>query len=392
MKFRTIALICLVIVASLRSLSSASQLISLGFLDANDQVSTATAVDATGRTVVGDSNLNGQQTAFIWQQSTGMIRLEPSNGALIANAITPDGNTIVGRARTAQTPNGESFITNSTQGFTLIGSLTPTSAISSAQAVSADGQVVAGWSPTNSMSSEAYRWTAQGGFEPLGSLLSGAYYSDAVGVSPDGSVIVGSSDSIDGHQAYRWTQTSGMVGIGDLPGGGFFSDASAVSMDGKVIVGKSKSALGIEAYRWEQSSGMVGLGFLTPNSPFSIAISVTPDGSAIVGLSGFGNDTCAFVWDVAHGMRSLQDLLNADPHLVGDLTGWHLIYADAISENGQAIVGRAFNPQGQVEAFLVLLDAPLGAPEPSSLMICVTLCAVSLCVVRQRIERSRAAK
>src|ERR1700716_3133794 len=115
MNSRIKALLCFAIVASLRELSSASQFVPLGFLDANDQVSTATAVDATGHTVVGDSNLNGQETAFIWQQSTGMIPLEPSNGALIANAITPDGSTIVGRARTAQTPNGESFVTNSTQ-------------------------------------------------------------------------------------------------------------------------------------------------------------------------------------------------------------------------------------------------------------------------------------
>jgi hypothetical protein len=83
-------------------------------------------------------------------------------------------------------------------------------------------------------------------------------------------------------------------------------------------------------------------------------------------------------------MRSLQDLLNADPHFVGDQTGWRLIYADAISANGQAIVGRALNPQGQVEGFLVLLDAPLGVPEPNSLAILTMLCALCASSKRQR--------
>jgi len=193
-----------------------------------------------------------------------------------------------------------------------------------------------------------------------------------MGISGDGSVIVGESNSTEGHQAYRWTQSTGMVGIGILPGGEFLSGATAVSADGKVIVGLSGSARGYEAFRWEQTTGMVGLGFLPNTSFLSEAIAVTPDGSAIVGASG-GDNTSAFVWDAAHGMRSLQDLLNADPHLVGDLTGWHLIYADAISANGQAIVGRALNPQGQVEAFLVILDAPLGVPEPGTMVLLVSL-------------------
>jgi probable HAF family extracellular repeat protein len=385
MKLRTIVLTCLVIIVSLRSLSRASQFVPLGFLDANDPFSTATAVDATGRTVVGFSDLNGEQTACIWQQSTGMQPLETTHGSVVANAITPDGNTIVGWVRPPANPSsGDSFITNSTQGFTLISNPAPNSGyISSAQAVSADGKVVAGYSPTASMNSEAYRWTAAGGLEPLGTLPGGSKSSDAFGISADGSVVVGTSDSPQGDQAYRWTQSTGMVGIGDLPGGEFSSGPAAVSANGNVIVGISDTAQGYEAFRWEQTTGMVGLGFLPSNSLFSEAIAVTPDGSAIVGESG-GDNTSAFVWDAAHGMRSLQDLLTADPHLVGDLNGWHLIYADGISANGQAIVGRGLNPQGQVEGFLVLLDAPLGVPEPSSLALLTVCCVICACGERKR--------
>jgi probable HAF family extracellular repeat protein len=179
-----------------------------------------------------------------------------------------------------------------------------------------------------------------------------------------------------------------MIGLGGLSGGDVFSAAYDVSNNGAVIVGTSSSEpsspYGREAFRWDQTSGMVGLGFLPNKAATSEAISVTPDGSAIVGWSGDNGNPAAFVWDAAHGMRSLQGLLNAEPNLVGDLTGWSLQLASAISADGKAIVGSGFNPQGKVEAFLVLLDAPLGVPEPSSLAMCTIVCVISLGTVRQR--------
>ena len=131
---------------------------------------------------------------------------------------------------------------------------------------------------------------------------------------------------------------------------------------------------------------MVGLGiFGNPNAGLSSsAVAVTQDGSVVLGWSGFGLDTTAFIWDAAHGMRWLQTVLSVNPQLAGQLTGWTLNQAIAISGNGQAIVGTAMNSQGQREGFLVLLDAPLGVPEPNSLIMCITLCAISLGTVRQR--------
>src|SRR5882672_4575131 len=99
-------LLCLGVCGSLCTSSDASQFITF-------PNSTASAVDATGLTVVGQTTLNGEKAAFIWQQGTGMQPLEISNGATIATAITPDGTTIVGQAQaTNQPPDGEAFITN----------------------------------------------------------------------------------------------------------------------------------------------------------------------------------------------------------------------------------------------------------------------------------------
>src|SRR5262249_36563592 len=135
-------------------------------------------------------------------------------------------------------------------------------------------------------------------------------------------------------------QQDGFEFLGDLPGGRVFTLAEGISGEGSTIVGFAGSydSSGNEAFRWDQTSGMVGLGFLPNKAANSEAISVTPDGSVIVGLSGDNDNAAAFVWDAAHGMRSLQGLLNADPNLVGNLTGWSLQLASAISADGKAIV------------------------------------------------------
>ncbi|MFO0973922.1 MAG: hypothetical protein U1A27_10860, partial [Phycisphaerae bacterium] len=79
--------------------------------------------------------------------------------------------------------------------------------------------------------------------------------------------------------------------------------------------------------------------------------------------------------DATHGMRRLQDVLAADYDLV--LPGWRLNDARAISSDGLAIAGVGRNPNGDGEAYLVLL------PEPASagLMI-LTLLARAACRVR----------
>jgi probable HAF family extracellular repeat protein len=158
--------------------------------------------------------------------------------------------------------------------------------------------------------------------------------------------VVGQSESAQGEEAFRWTESGGMIGIGDLPGGDFQSIAMDVSHNGRVIVGSGASEASFEeAFRWDEESGMVGLGFLPGEYQRSIATGVSADGEIVVGLSGIAqDDLAAFIWDNAHGMRSLQQVLAADPNLIGDLTGWRLAMAYDVSADGKAIVGRGYNP------------------------------------------------
>ena len=51
-------------------------------------------------------------------------------------------------------------------------------------------------------------------------------------------------------------------------------------------------------------------------------------------------------------MRAVADVLAATGV---ELTGWRLIEATGISDNGRVVVGRGLNPQGQEEAWMAVL-------------------------------------
>jgi len=281
---------------------------------------------------------------------------------------------------------------------------------SGANAVSADGTAIVGFSISANSMNEAFRWTASAGMQPLGDLTGGSFESQAFGVSADGAVVVGYGIAVNGQEAFRWTASGGMQGLGDLPGGDYLSVARAVSadgsavagigtwgawwadqqyafrwtaaggmqslgvlagapdqtsraygvsVDGNVVVGWSSSPNGTynyraEAFRWTAADGMQGLGDL-PGGPFdSWAQAVSGDGSVIVGTSLTDSPyNQAFIWDAGSGMRHLKTVLETDYGL--DLAGWELEYATAISPDGQAIVGFGYNPGGWREAWLAVV-------------------------------------
>jgi len=208
----------------------------------------------------------------------------------------------------------------------------------------------------------------------MGDLSGGSFYSVAYGVSANASVIVGKSESASGAEAFYWTPSGGMQGIGDLPGGGFHSAAKAVSADGSVVVGYGNSASGREAaFRWTVLGGMQGLGDLPGGELRSVAEDVSGDGSVVVGYGSSASGTEAFIWDAANGMQNLKDVLVNDYSL--DLTGWTLIYARGISDDGLTIVGYGINPDGYTEGWVATV------PEPAT--ICL-LGLGSLAMLRRR--------
>lgn len=250
----------------------------------------------------------------------------------------------------------------------------PGSAISFADAVSANGSVIVGYSSDPSFhNSEATLWTLGGGAVGLGHLPS-TVGSWAAAVSSDGLVVAGISgveDVFPHEQAFRWTQAGGMVALGHLQGDSG-SAAAAISADGSVIVGES-IGFSYQAFRWTQMDGMVGLGHL-PGDNVSSAYGVSADGSVVVGESSFyppyssgtGSTTIggipvdvgvtittnasnsssstspvqAFRWTAIDGMVGL-----------GFLPGYTSSAATAVSADGNVIVGSSTSAAGTTQAF-----------------------------------------
>jgi probable HAF family extracellular repeat protein len=219
---------------------------------------------------------------------------------------------------------------------------------SGALGISANGQVVVGYSISEAADWdwEAFRWTLQGGMVGLGG-LSGADWisSQASACNEDGSVIVG--DALSGRsepgqtypafEAFRW-ESGHMKGLGDLNGGGMSSYASGVSADGTVIVGTGRNAEGSEPVIWENRGRPKGLGYYPNGGSGGSAFSVTADGEHVVGwLIPAGGISEAFRWTEDTGPVPLGELPG----------GFYLSSALAISDDGSTTVGTSYADGGQ---------------------------------------------
>jgi probable HAF family extracellular repeat protein len=337
----------------------------LGDLPGGSFTSGANGVSADGCIVVGMSTSGQGSEAFRWDRrgGGGMVGLGDLAGGTNSSsawAASADGTVIVGTSGSAS--GLEAFRWTAATGMVSLGDLAGGPFFSVANSVSADGRVVAGYGHSAS-GQEAFHWTAASGIRGLGDLAGGTFESAAAGISADGTVIVGIGASDAGNQAIRWTQAEGMTGLGDLSGGAFFSGANGVSADGTVVVGNDYSELPGQAFLWHAPDGMNGLGFLpgADLTPWSEALDVSAVGYRVAGFSGTAiTGSVATVWDPANGMRRVDEILAAEG--VG-ISGWRLVEATGISDNGRIVVGRGVNPQGKQEAWLALL--PGSSPDPS---------------------------
>jgi len=334
--------------------------IGLGHLPGGS-LSGARALSGDGSTVVGLNRLPDQ--AFRWTLEEGMVGLGDLPGGQffsIALGVSRDGSVVVGSSHSLPGPvdGFEPFLWTADAGMVSLGDFPGGSTGGGARDVSADGRTVVGRG-TSDLGGQAFRWTAADGMVNLGDLGgSGFTRSQAWGISADASVIVGeSASSLGAREAFRWTRDGGMEALGDLPGGRFESAAFAASNDGSVIIGLAASALGDEAFRWTRESGMIGLGALPGDTFFSLANDLNADGTIIVGVSRTALlANTAVIWDSAHGIRRLQDVFTQDFDL--DLSGWTLLDATGISDDGRVITGSGRNPDGDTEAWIAILPGP----------------------------------
>ena len=134
-------------------------------------------------------------------------------------------------------------------------------------------------------------------------------------------------------------------GLGDLPGGEFFSEAADVSADGMVVAGYSvsgESSPGVEvatrSVRWTDAAPQP-IGELD-GALFSEAQAVSADGQVVVGYAQMSRGTVAYRWTADDGPSELGGL----PEGAADSKAY------GVSADGSVIVGECVIA-GVTEAF-----------------------------------------
>jgi uncharacterized membrane protein len=273
----------------------------------------------------------------------------------MALTASQDGSVIIGYARSES--GDEIFRWTAATDMVGLG----TSPFTFGGDVSDDGSVIVG-TFADSLPFEAFRWTQ--GTDRVGlDTLPGDPQSFGEAVSGDGSIVVGRTN----HEAFRWTQQEGMLGLGDLQNAPatVVSEAYGISADGVYVVGGARNdADEDEPFRWDTVTEMSGLGPCPAElGGFVAGADVSADGSVVVGPpSGAGDPSRAFIWDEKNGCRLLQDALTSEFGL--DLSGWTLVGATGISDDGRTIVGYGENPLGQTEAWMAVIG-PVPQPVPA---------------------------
>ncbi len=328
----------------------------LGSLIPQDPLSAAVAVSSDGAVVVGYSmDTDFRYEAFRWTEIDGLQGIGLSGS--VPCAVSADGSAMAGYVELEG--DTQVFLWTAADGPQLLG--IPTGDDRFACGLSADGQVLVGVDASD-WGALAFR-LAGGNLTHIGDLPGDSEFSSAYDISADGQTVVGMSRSASGPEAFRWTAVDGMVGLGHLADASTASWAIDVSPDGAVVAGYSEGPARVEAYRWIEGLGMQGLGDLPGGDYFSKAYGVSADGSVLVGQSSSANGYEAFIWTEEDGLRALRAVLEDEYGL--DLTGWTLMSAEAVSDDGRVIVGTGTNPEGKTEAWRAVLNQALAVTAPA---------------------------
>lgn len=338
-----------------------------------------TGLSEAGDVVVGHSaDTDSFFTAF---RSTteggiqGLGRLEPPNDSY-ANGVSSDGSIVVGYSYTAQARKA-AFRWSESTGMVPLGQL-PGGLWSEAIDASGDGQIIVGDSDTPD-SHQGFKWTASTGMTPLPLLDSSFPRGSAEAISADGKVVVGWSTNADGdHEAVYWDDNDEVHPLGFLSRGSR-STARAVSNDGAVIAGDGHGFGDQQGFRWTADGGMQGLGII-PGTSWNAVEGMTSDGSVIVGRAYLNQFlSVAFIWDEQNGIRDLRRVL-IDEYGLAELENWAIGIAGdvSISGDGLTLTGVGFGPDQNYHGWVVRI------PEPGSL---VGISLIALLVVANRRQR-----
>ena len=290
---------------------------------------------------------------FYWTAQTGVVPIG-GNGATLG--ISADGSTIVGSKNDAMGYLNAAYWRDGT--WTLLGSFGPENqpcdlSLSSGYGVSGDGMVIVGLGYDTCGRAHGLRRDPWCGLD-LGSLDAGRA-SRANAISADGQTIVGWSDQATGfRQGARWVDGEWQWLQGpDGPVG----EAFAANADGSIIVGFGCGSLNQFAWRWTEATGVECIqGTLSdPYQTYMLALS--DDGQVIGGevFPDFGFDRNAVLWFNGEPVDLREYLL---AHGVAEVQDWQLEAVTGVSSDGQTIAGWGVGPDLMLHGFVVTLATP----------------------------------
>ncbi|HEY4157477.1 MAG TPA: hypothetical protein VGM29_05245 [Polyangiaceae bacterium] len=314
--------------------------------------SRAQAISADGQVVVGSLQFapTFDWQGFRWTRETGYVPLgflSTANGESEAAAVNADGTFIAGDSSdTLEHPvRWAADLQLSNLG------IAPMRNNGYVTGISGDGAVVVGFAYSNTDTVDyMFRWTALG-MQEVGQ-------GRAEGISADARVIVGYVAPTAGEFGNAASWGTGSADPASLAAGpGFqYTSAHATNSDGTVIVGEAFNwDTSAHAVRWT-SAGLDDLGTL-PGDSHCAAFAVSADGSLIAGQSStislYDDDGRAMIWDAKHGMRALIDALIAQG---ATLDGWQPLRVSGVSADGSVLAGWGKDPTGTIEAFVARLE------------------------------------
>lgn len=345
----------------------AQSLTGVGDLPGGIVNSVADGVSGDGNVVVGNSSAGSGTRAFRWRKGASIAFLPiPPDFAAFGSAVDAnfDGSVIVGSNTLTTGREAARWQNNILQGLGAFPDATP---FTIAEAVSADGNTVVGFGRVDTGNSIAFRWTAATQqLEPLGALPVDADFrrlSVAQGVNEDGSVIAGYSntDLIDGTDAqvgFIRTDATGLLPIGVFPAGEPVTQINDLSADGLTAVGTVNDNPD-RAFSWSNARGLIELPDVPGGAQQAEALAVNRNGSVIVGIGNDAGGIVATVWINGGPAQSLETILTNQSV---NLNGWQLWEARGVSDDGVTIVGRGINPSGNPEGFVAEINPGVPAP------------------------------
>jgi uncharacterized membrane protein len=224
-------------------------------------VTAALGLSSDGSTVVGQTGTAALHSAYrrVGESALENLGMQSGYTTSYATAANQNGSAVVGTSERQHAIDGQAFRWTPSTGLQGLGFLRPNGTYSEANAISDDGNVVVGQSQSNGTFGvyEAFTWTSAGGMRSLPVLTGTSGSSAANGISGDGRIVVGSADDGVNIFAVRWLEGRA-ENLGSVAGLQY-PVAFGANSDGSVIFGRGNSTSDNDAFVWKANIGMMVL-------------------------------------------------------------------------------------------------------------------------------------